>query len=175
MMKEPFPFSIGFRLPETFRVILNRFPRRKQKILVRRLHAWPDFNPKESRCSCDQWHRLSQRRFKFLRPARYDPQYCVFDNQQAPPLFRLLRECLLLLANTQRNPRANDRRTGRNPARFLRADVLKIEFCNLLSVNWLAKKHLVKLPLASVRESYPLHALIGCIVINQFKRGLFEP
>ena len=81
----------------------------------------------------------------------------------------------VLFANTQRNPRANDRRTGRNPARFLRADVLKIEFCNLLSVNWLAKKHLVKLPLASVRESYPLHALIGCIVINQFKRGLFEP
>src|SRR5688500_6096865 len=87
MMKEPFPLSIGFRLTETFRVILKRLPRRKQKILVRRLHAGPDFNAKESGCSCDQWHRMSQRRFKFLGPAGYDLQYCVLDNQQVPPFY----------------------------------------------------------------------------------------
>jgi hypothetical protein len=98
MMKEPFPLSIGFRLTETFRVILKRFPRRKQKILVRRLHAGPDFNAEESGCSCDQWHRLSQRRFKFLGPAGYDLQYCVLDNQQVPPLyFDLLSEFPLLV------------------------------------------------------------------------------
>ena len=95
MMKEPFPLSIGFRLPKTFRVILNRFPRRKQKILVRRLNAGPDFNAKESGCSCDQWHCLSQRRFKFLRPAGYNLQYCVLDNQQlASSLFRPLQAIL---------------------------------------------------------------------------------
>ena len=76
MVKEVAPLAIPFRLPESYRMVLERPPCNEEQIPIRRLNASAELDANKTRRSCNQWAGFAHGHLKIRFLAWNDIQNC---------------------------------------------------------------------------------------------------